>query len=62
MASAYRQVRGRCIEKIIAGLAAALAGLVLMLGDVGLGTVRSRRASGSGSSTQQQASCTRRPR
>lgn len=39
MASAYRQFRWRCIEKIIAGVAAFLAGLALLLGDVGLGTI-----------------------
>lgn len=39
MDSAYRQFRWRCIEKIIAGVAVALAGLALLLGDVGLGAI-----------------------
>lgn len=37
--SAHRQFRWRCIEKVIAGVAVALAGLALLLGDVGLGAI-----------------------
>lgn len=39
MAGAYAQFRWRCIQKVVAGLAIGLAGLALILGDVGLGTI-----------------------
>lgn len=37
MASAYRQFRGRCLQKMITGLAIVLAGIALALSDVELG-------------------------
>lgn len=39
MPSAYEQFRWRCIQRIVAGLAIALAGFALTLGDVGFGSL-----------------------
>lgn len=39
MPGAYSQFRSRCIQKIIAGLAVALAGVVLVFAEISFGTV-----------------------
>lgn len=39
MPSAYRQFRWRCIQKIIAGLAIGLGGVVLVFSEISFGAV-----------------------